>query len=210
SKAAAFAASGPFYGDEITFTSTSTAVNPPTVNWSFTGDALVYSRTPADPDIPYQFGGLTNSSFASGPVGRSATAFVDANMSDTAQVQIKSPQLRVGINGHPELMFMQPDASSSAPIVTSDQWIDASDGALESHYDTWHIDSTDTNAVADQAVGVGACGVHTLLFTAHYGPNNSQNVPASFTMRSSEATYAINYIKYLVAPYTVAINEPTA
>src|SRR5262249_6098953 len=56
SKAAAFAASGPFYGDEITFTSTSTAVNPPTVNWSFTGDALVYSRTPADPDIPYQFG----------------------------------------------------------------------------------------------------------------------------------------------------------
>src|SRR5205807_6719044 len=42
SKAAGYAGVGPYYGDEITFTSTSTATVPPSVNWTFTGDTTVY------------------------------------------------------------------------------------------------------------------------------------------------------------------------
>src|SRR5205814_475564 len=44
SKAAGLAAPGAFYGDEITFTSVSSALTPPTVNWTFAGDTTLYPR----------------------------------------------------------------------------------------------------------------------------------------------------------------------
>jgi PKD repeat protein len=204
SKAAGVAGPGPFYGDEITFTSTSTSATPPAVTWTFSGDTNGYPHAPSVPDIAYQFGGLTAASLANGPVTKSATVAVDTSTSDTVSVQIQGPQVRMGISGHPELLFTQPDISSSAPIVSSDQWVDASDGALESHFTDWNIDGTASTKVPDQTVGVGSCGTHTLIFTAHYGPNN----PLNFAMLSSEATYSINPFKYNVQPYTISVSDP--
>src|SRR5439155_12200639 len=86
---AVLSGAGPYYGDKITFTSISTASVPPPVNWTFSGDSGTYPKAGNDPDIIYQFGGLTNASFTGGPVTRTATASLDANTFDNVQVQIQ-------------------------------------------------------------------------------------------------------------------------
>ncbi len=197
---------GPYYGDKITFTSTTTSSVPPPVNWTFSGDTATYPKAANDPDIVYQFGGLTASSFTNGPVTKVATATVDANEFDSVQVKIQPAVPRIAIGGHPELLFTQSDVSSPAPIVSSDMWVDASDGAVEGHWDNWNIAGTaQPPSLPTDTFSVGACGGRTVNFTAHYGPNGG---PPSFPLNSTEAPYSLTNIKYNVRPYTVDIKDP--
>jgi PKD repeat protein len=196
--------SGPYYGDKVTFTSTFSSPNPPSVNWTF-GDGGQTTAPPSAPDVTYQYGGLTNNTL---PASRtvSATSASDPTVTGQLSVTVKAPTIRLGIKGHPELLFLQPDVSSAAPIVTSDEFTDASDGALESHFNSWSLDGTVTKAIPSATLPVGACGRHTLIYTAHYGPND----PSALTMLSSEASYSINPFTYNAMPFTVGIADPTS
>ena len=195
--------SGPFYGDQITFTSSSSASVPPSVNWSF-GDGSIGTTVPSAPDITHQFGDLTAASAFPVTKTVTATSASDSTVTDSVNVPIQKPQIRIGILGRSELLFTQPNASSSAPIVTSDKWIDASDGALEGHYDDWTLDSVLSKTAPSGTLDVGSCGTHTLLYRAHYGPN------IAFTMTGSDATFAIDSYAYTARPFAVAIADPTS
>src|SRR5439155_5495306 len=120
-------------------------------------------------EVSHRYNGLTSA--ASLPITRSvkATNAVDSSINSSVSVTLQKPTVRFGV-GNYKFLFLQPNASSPAPIVVGDKFFDASDGTVESHHNSWQLDASPTVRTAPSSlVDVGACGVHTLNFGAHYG-----------------------------------------
>lgn len=194
--------SGPYYGDEITFSSTATGESSGVIwNW---GDGSAEETKPvSSPDIAHQYHGLTAAQL---PATRTvtATAASDASAKETLTVTLKKPTVRVGIRGS-SLLFLQPNASAPPQIVAGDEWVDESDGSIEGHFAEWNIDGASTKLGPATPIAVGDCGAHSLSFTAHYGKRDT-----SFNPVAADAPFSINGINYAVRPFSAAIADPVS
>jgi PKD repeat protein len=192
----------PFYGDRQSFTSSTASNNPMAVNWDF-GDGTQGSTLAGSPTITHQFGGATAADL---PLTRrvTATSQTDSSLTDSLTVTLAKPSagFKVAATGY---LFRLPDASSVAQIVTSDSFADVSDGNSEGHYTQWTLDQTTTKTLPSATTPVGACGVHTLKFVAHYGPYD----PSTFAA-SSDAQFAIDSVTYTAKPFAVTVLVPPA
>jgi PKD repeat protein len=159
---------GPFYGDPIGFTASAPNGVMTNIEWNF-GNA-----EGADPNVVTGVTGqqVTHrySGLSSLPTTRTVTArsLSNANLTGAVPLTIARPSVAVGIAG-----FVATQASQLAliPIVAGDRFVDASDGSVESHVDTWSIDGSATNALPNASVSAGTCAAaHTLNFDAQY-PN---------------------------------------
>ena len=197
--------SGPFYGDGLTFTSSTTAASVVSVNWSFGDGTSVVSNT-ATPDVQHQYGGLTAADLPA--TKQASVTSSDLTMSDTVNVTLKKPGVRIGTK-NPSLLFKQPDASSPAPIVTSDLFTDASDGALEGHYSEWKFDAgTAVKMLPSDTPSVGGCGAHSLIYTGHYGPYIGSG--SALTSTTTDVPFGINPFNYEAKPFVAFIGSPTS
>lgn len=197
-------APGPFYGDRQTFTSSLASGNAAALTWTF--DDGTSDSTPAGTkDIKHQFGGIT--SVGSLPVTKHATATnsADSTMSATINVPLARPAVRFGIAGTLDL-FTQGGSNSSAPILTSDSFVDASDGAVEGHYTEWVLDGASTKKLPSEPFPAGGCGAHALNFLGHYGAYTATgNAMASV---GSDFPIAINGFNYSARPFVVTVKPP--
>jgi FOG: PKD repeat len=199
---AAAGSAGPFYGDRQTFTSTLSSGNTANVSWDF-GDNTSGSSVTGGV-VKHQYGGVTST--ASLPLVRRVTASntSDPTINDSVSVTLAAPQPRFKI-ANTAYLFMQPDASSAAPIVAGDSFVDASDGAVEGHYTDWVLGSASNKKLPNEAFSVGSCGAHSLVFNTHYGPYSGTG---SAITSSSDLALSISPFNYTVRPYVITVQEP--
>src|SRR5581483_1550396 len=201
-------ASGPIYGDKIVFGATTTAQAPFNVNWDFgnaeSTDNTTSSTTGAD--VTHQYSGLTSTTQLTPRIAKASSA-TDGSISDSTTVTLATPTPRFGVKGT-TLVFLQPNASSTAPIVSSDEFTDASDGTVEGHYTSWTIDNALTKTISSGMVPVGTCGKHSLNFAANYGPYTGSGSTLAST--NGAITLGISPFAYQVKPYAAVINTPTS
>ena len=199
----AAAGTGPFYGDRQSFSSALGSGNTASVSWDY-GDASTDASSTGGV-VKHQYSGIRSPSEL--PLVRHVTAsnVADPTMSDTLTVTLTAPTPRFQL-ANTSLLFRQPDASSSAPIVAGDSFFDASDGAVEGHYTDWVLDGTSNKKLPSEAFGVGTCGVHTLAFNTHYGPY----VGSGSTLTSvTDLPLGISPFTYTVRPYVITVQEPS-
>ncbi len=178
---------GPFFGDPVGFKAITGATSPMNVTWDF-GDGATASGTTGT-QINHQFAGTTSATSLTRTVR--ATNATDSSITSSVSVTVQKPAPRFGISD--KFLFVQPNASSPAPIVVGDNFYDASDGTVESHTNTWVLDlGAPVQTTPPGAVPVGACGSHSLAFAANYGPGTA--VPLTITP-----------FNYTVRPFAAAI-----
>ena len=190
---------GPFPGDPNLFNATTGAPSPMNITWDFGDGTTAAGLTGTQVTHPYS-GTLLGSS-ATRTLTVKATNANDSSITSSVPVTLQKPTVRFGV-GNPAYLFLQPDASSPAPIVAGDTFFDASDGSIQSHYDTWAIDANvPINTIPPGAVPVGACGQHTLAFDAHFGPYD----PASLRSTGIDLPIGIHSVTYTVRAFSPAI-----
>lgn len=191
---------GPFIADKIGLhTQTSTGQTPP-INWNF-GDNKVASTAAGITDTTHQYD-------SGGTFVVNATSATDSQLTNTVGLTVKNPQIGIGMVGRSDLLFTAPNASSPAPIVTSDRFTDGSDGTLDSHYTDWLFSgepALHSQSLPGATVSVGPCGAHTLVFAPHYGAY-SATLPAP----SAVSTTAISGFTYAARPFAATIVGPSA
>lgn len=195
-------ATGPFYGDRQTFTSTLASGSTANVSWDF-GDSTSSSSVTGG-GVKHQYSGVT--SLSSLPLVRRVTASdaADLTINDSVPVTLVAPQPGFRI-ANTAYLFRQPDASSSAPIVAGDSFLDISDGAVEGHYTDWVLDNASNKKLPSDAFSVGSCGVHSLVFNTHYGPyGGTGNAITSI----SDLPLSISPFNYAVRPYVINVQVP--
>ncbi len=202
----------PFPGDLVTFSSSTTAKTQLQLSWDFgnpestDNSGTSYTGT----NVSHRFFGMTTANTITTPKTVKAQNIADASMNDSESVVLAVPTPRFKIAGMP-VLFTQPAVSSTAPVVFGDQWVDASDGVIEGHYDVWTLDGAVTNTTPDMAVPVGLCGAHTLSYAARYGAHSGTGTGVTST--GSAYTAAINSFNYSVRPFapqvTVAVSGST-
>jgi PKD repeat protein len=196
-------ATGPFYGDRQTFTSSLSSGNVANVTWDYGDNTTDTSVT--NGAVKHQYGGVT--SLSSLPLIRRATASnaADPTINDTVSVTLAAPQPRFQL-ANTSFLFRQPDASSTAPIVLGDSFFDASDGAVEGHYTDWQLDGASNKHVPSDSVSVGGCGTHALVFNTHYGPYSGTG--NAMTSTNGDLLLSISPFNYTVRPYALTVQEP--
>src|SRR5581483_11657455 len=181
---------------------------PFNVNWDFgnaeSTDNTTSSTTGAD--VTHQYSGLTSTTQLTPRIAKASSA-TDGSISDSTTVTLATPTPRFGVKGT-TLVFLQPNASSTAPIVSSDEFTDASDGTVEGHYTSWTIDNALTKTIPSGTVPVGTCGNHSLNFAANYGPYTGSGSTLAST--NGAITLGISPFAYQVKPYAAVINTPTS
>ena len=193
---------GPFYGDPIGFTASAPDAVQTNIQWNF-GNAEAAGG--ADPNvvnggtgqqITHRYSGLTSAALL--PITRTvtATSLSNAKLTGAIAVTIARPSVAVGIAGR---VATEASQLASIPIVAGDRFVDASDGSVESHFDTWSIDGSVTNTLPSGGVSAGACAAaHTLNFDAHYGPYTG------FTSLS-DLPIGIHGAGYSVRPFAASV-----
>ena len=196
-------AAGPFYGDPIGFTAT-TASAATNIQWNFGNSEAVAGADPnvatgvTGQQVTHRYSGLTSS--ASLPTTRTVTAasLTNANVNGSLAVTLAKPSAAIGVAGVSGLVT-QASQLASIPIVAGDRFVDASDGSVESHFDSWSIDGNATNALPSGSVSAGACAAtHTLNFDAHYGPYSA-------FVSLSDMPIGIDGAAYSVRPFAASI-----
>ena len=192
--------SGPYYGDKVLFGSSTSATAPMNVVWDFGNPESTdnTNTTTTGTDVTHQYSGVTATSQLSGARTVTVTNASDSSINDVLPINLAVPTARVAIVGQ----------STTAAIVTSDLWKDASDGTVEGHYSSWNIDGTVTKTLPSATVPVGDCSAHTLNFTANYGPytgSGSSLAPVNGTLALSLAAIA-----YTPKPFIALVNAPTS
>lgn len=199
-----------FYGDRVAFVGAGTGQK--TLTWNFgnpeaTGDPNSTTSGVAQ-QVTHQYSGLTPSTLG----GTRSVSATDTNgIVSTTTVGLKMPKARFGVSGSTKLLFTQPDASSSAPIVYGDTFFDGSDGDVDGHYAKWTLDGVVTNTqpytfTGQHVLNVGTCGQRTLGFDAMYGPYS----PTTFATVGPEFPVGIHNFTYTVRPFAAAIDAPTS
>jgi PKD repeat protein len=201
-----------FYGDKVRFSAVSGATAPKTIAWNFGNPESGVDNSPtalSNQDIDHQYSGLTATTLATGPRTVTATDTASSTVAQ-ASVPLLAPTARVGVtNGSTTYKYLlaQPNASAPVPIVAGDSFFDGSDGDLEGHYAEWNIDGTVSKTVpysgtlSGYQVPTGACGDHTLTYTAHYGPYSN-----FVTAGGVDFPVSIGSVSYKVRPFTAVIN----
>lgn len=199
-KLPADAGTGPFPGDPIAFQATTLAAGGMNIVWDY-GDGTTAPGTTGT-QVKHQYAGAVLGGANSRSVVVKATNATDSSINSSTSVNLQKPSVRFGV-GNYKYLFVQPNASSPAPIVVGDKFFDASDGTVESHFNTWAIDTAaPVTTVPPGQVDVGACGQHTLVFDAHYGPYN----PSTITSSGTDFPIGIHSLTYAARPFAAAID----
>jgi PKD repeat protein len=194
---------GPFIGDRVAFTATSST---PGANfrllWDFgnpEAGILNLANSDLGEEVLHQYTGLNTAAKVTAPRQVKATSTTDSDVSGSLALTLKLPAARVGATGSATPL----SATASIDVVAGDFFNDASDGSVESHFATWTIDGIPTAALPNVEVPVGAIGPHTLSFKASYGTYDT-------TSLSGNALYevGINSISYTVRPFMVSLKPP--
>jgi PKD repeat protein len=201
-------AAGPFYGDPIGFTASTSAAAQTNITWDF-GNAD--AAPGADPNVisgvtaqqtSHRYSGLTSATQL--PTTRTVTATSVSNSAVTGAlaVTLAKPSVAVGLAGVSGAVT-QASQLAALPIVAGDRFVDASDGSVQSHFDTWSIDGGAASALPSESVAAGACAAsHTLSFDAHYGPYTG----TSPSLRSlSDLPIGIHAAAYSVRPFAASV-----
>ncbi|MFN2238184.1 MAG: PKD domain-containing protein [Thermoanaerobaculia bacterium] len=197
---------GLFYGDPVTFKS-SFAPGPIQIDWNFDNQGAPGNSTTSTTgnQVVYQYSGLTTAAAITTQRNVTARAITNSSNSDSVTVNMATPMARLAIQGT-DLLFLQPNASSPAPIVAGDHFVDASDGSVAGHYTKWSLDGEITDRLPSEQQPVGACGAHSLSFAPQYGPYTlSAGVasPSGLTSRFAPSPITLNY---QVRPFVPSID----
>jgi PKD repeat protein len=185
---------GPFYGDPIGFTASAPGGVMTNIEWNFGNAEAVPGADPnvvngvTGQQINHRYSGITSA--ASLPITRTvtATSMSNASLTGALAVTLARPSVAVGIAG---VVATQASQLASIPIVAGDRFVDASDGSVEGHVDTWSIDGSAANALPNASVSAGACAAtHTLNFDARY---------------SSDLPIGIHGAAYSVRPFAASV-----
>ncbi|MHB0969390.1 MAG: PKD domain-containing protein [Thermoanaerobaculia bacterium] len=206
--------SGLYYGDPLKFRSGTSGEQAERIQWNFDNPeapaAPLYTST-TGVDIEYQYvGAKTENEITRQRSVRAEVTTDDSNFA-TVKVIMQSPMARVGVK-NTTMLFLQPNASATAPIVLGNEFVDASDGSIEGHYSVWTQDGNTTIARPDAPLNAGICGAHTLAYEGRYIPYVDGT---TITPRYAD-TYAlirtIGSLDYTVRPFaaSILIGTPTA
>lgn len=201
-----------FYGDPLRFTSSTSGQTPERIRWNFDN-----GEAPAGPvlesttgvDVNYQYVGIKTDA----DIERLRTVYAevttDTSNNATVKVSMTAPTARVGVK-NTNLLFLQPNASATAPIVLGNEFVDSSDGSIEGHYSVWTLDGgTPVFARPDAPLAAGGCGAHSLAFEAHYVPY-TDGTPLTPTYSDTYALIrTISPLTYTVKPFAAAIQIGT-
>ena len=202
-----------FYGDTVKFTAATSSASVTNVAWNFgnpeagTGNNTTLSL--ANTSIPYQFQSLSKTTVGNKTV--TASNVSDSSIKGSTTVPLVAPSARFRLLGT-QLLFAQPNASSSAPIVVGDSFVDGSDGSLEGHFASWaYGGGAAAKMPSTQASGVGQCGPHSVVFTANYGPYTG----ALDTLTTTGTPYVVGLdasngaVTYNVLPFSAGVDLVT-
>jgi len=213
-----------FYGDPVQFTGKTQSQNVTQIVWDLGNpEAGTTTNTQySGPNAPftYQYSNLTKATIGTRTV--KASSATDSNVRGSVTVTLAAPAARFGIlQTAPPLKFLfaAPNASSPAPIIAGDSFIDASDGSIESHYVAWNIDGTTTQTAPNTSVPVGQCGVHSLFYQTFYGPYTNLNGvfatqhpaspsgnPGDYIVGLNPANPADSTFTYVVKPFAAVVD----
>jgi PKD repeat protein len=184
---------GPFPGDIVTFSASVTPSATHSLTWNFgnteAGAAANVRSGSTGVDIQHQFTGLNNLSKVQAAKSVSATSTTDSEMTDTATVNLKTPEARIAIKATGELV-----TASGFEVVAGDKFVDASDGSIESHVANWTIGGSPTLARPNEEISVGALGSRSVELTSAYGKYDSgalANPAGSYNATVSAKTYEV-------------------
>jgi len=203
-----------FYGDTVKFTAATSSASVTNVAWNFgnpeagTGKNTTVSLV--NTSIPYQFQSLTKTTLGNKTV--TATNLSDSGIKGSTTVPLVAPSARFRLFGT-QLLFSQPNASSTAPIVVGDSFVDGSDGLLEGHFASWAYDGgAAAKMPSTQASGVGQCGPHSVVFTANYGPYTGVLDTLTTTLTPPAQPYVVGLdanngaVTYYVMPFSAGVD----
>lgn len=193
-----------FYGDPVQFTARSSSPNVASVVWNFGNPEAGLATNTQQPSginqpIVYQYSNIARTALGTRNVV--ASNISDPTIKGGTTVTLESPAARFAIAGlATKYLFTQPNASSAAPVVVGDSFVDASDGTIESHYASWMLDGALTKASPAVPLSVGTCGSHTLNFSAFYGPYDG--TPAT---KGTNFEVPVGAVTYAVRPFAAAL-----
>ncbi|HEV7768584.1 MAG TPA: PKD domain-containing protein, partial [Thermoanaerobaculia bacterium] len=193
---------GPFPGDVVTFSASVTPSATHTLNWNFGNTEAGSANTRSGStgvDITHQFTGLnTTTKITSKSV--TATSTADSEMNSGVSVPLKVPEARIAINATNEVI-----TGSSFEVVYGDEFVDASDGTIESHVATWKIGATQTALRPDEAISVGGLGQRSVEFTGSYGKYD----PNTLALPANAFPAVIAARGYEVKPFIAKLKQAT-
>ncbi|HEY0158383.1 MAG TPA: PKD domain-containing protein [Thermoanaerobaculia bacterium] len=193
---------GPFPGDPVTFRATlANATGAQSIGWNFGNPEASSGNTRSGTtgvDVTHQFTGLNTLSKVNSVKQVTATLSGDSNVSDSYALQLTVPEARIAIKATDALV-----TESGLKVLVGDEFVDASDGSVESHVAVWKIGNTTTRKKPDEPISVGALGEHTVELTAAYGKyDEAKTVTAPFNAEVTSKTYT-------VVPFLAALKPVT-
>ena len=196
---------GPYYGDPVTFTATSSSASTDyDVQWNFAnpeaGTANSGRRSRTGQDITHQYTGIATSGGVTAVKAVQGQTVQDPNIRGTLNLSLKLPAPRVGAQTMSTPISV---STTGLQLVAGESFVDASDGSIESHLGLWNIDGKTTALRPNQSLLVGDVGPHTLQFRGAYGAYD-----ANLNITNAYHTPTLS-IGYTVLPFKATINTPT-
>ncbi|MBW3672004.1 MAG: PKD domain-containing protein, partial [Acidobacteria bacterium] len=203
---------GYFYGDPMKFSSRYDSGSV-SVNWDFGNPEGIASKNlqtaTSGSSVIYQYAGLTTASSIEATKTVVVSQASKSSNKISTNVFLKAPQARLALKNTSH-RFPQSDITQ-IDLVFGDQFVDASDGKIESHYGEWNLDGVVTFADPTYAVAAGACGDHTLSYTARYVPYTGTGTAVQPALSSSgHYTRSVGPLSYSVRPFAPAIGTTSS
>ncbi|HVT01805.1 MAG TPA: PKD domain-containing protein [Thermoanaerobaculia bacterium] len=206
------AGQGPYYGDFVRFTSSGTGqAATASINWNFGNPESTDNTfaTTVGTAVSHQYAGITTATGIAAVKQAKAVGATNSSFTADLPVSLLTPLPRVGLPAAG--LTLNSGQAITASIVLGDQFVDASDGSVESHYDVWTLEPGTVNAVASTVTpldsqSVGTCGAHTLSFAANYVPyTGSAGSIAPRSAFTGPYPATISGISYSVRPFAAKV-----
>lgn len=197
---------GPYVGDTVTFTATSSS--PTTqygVNWLFgnteSGELANKGHSNTGGDITHQYTGYTNIAGITAPKKVEGQTDEDPTIGGTLFVTLKAPTPRLGISGVTAPITTD---TSGVDIIAGATLNDASDGSVGSHYSNWNIDNSPTKKKPDEPISAGGIGSHRAVFSGTYGKYDASTFATTTPVYNTPTVT----LSYTVKPFNATLNAP--
>lgn len=191
---------GPYYGDTVTFTSSYSGQITPNVNWNFgnTGSLGNTTTTPVGTNVPYRYKDLTSAGTIGAVKIVTGTSATDSSINDSENVTLLVPTAR--ILHDPAAAQITAGGAYAGPVVVGDNFYDASDGTVESHFGVWTLNGVTTQSAPTVPVRVDACGANTLSFIARYQQYSGST--AAIPIGANPFDVAISSVSFTAVPFS--------
>ncbi|MGH9459516.1 MAG: hypothetical protein ACRD2J_17915, partial [Thermoanaerobaculia bacterium] len=185
-------------GDPIQFVSSSSG-SPLSINWDFGNPESPNNTNNQVTGTPvvHQYANLTTSAAVTARKSVTARAVSDTSNSDTVFVDLKVPTARIRLEAN-----KSEPLEATAALLVGDNFVDASDGSVQSHYATWTIGGTATHGAPNSSISVGPCTAgENVTLQAQYGPYTT---PGTALAGTSPYTASAT-LSYSVRPFVAQV-----